>query len=146
MVRGAARADTPRMGRPRVLLADDHPAVADELRKLLEAEFDVAAVVTDGDALLRAADVVLPDVVVTDIMMPGRDGIAATRALLARHPGTRVVLVTIHDDPELAERGFAAGALAYVLKITAPHELVPAVHAAMRGERYVSQRGGGAQA
>jgi DNA-binding NarL/FixJ family response regulator len=134
------------MGRPRVLLADDHPAVADELRKLLEAEFDVVAVVTDGNALLREAEVTHPEVVVTDIAMPGRDGISATRALLARHPGTRVVLVTVHDDPELAERGYAAGALAYVLKITAPHDLVPAVHAAMRGERYVSQRGRGAQA
>jgi DNA-binding NarL/FixJ family response regulator len=56
-----------------------------------------------------------------------------------------VVLVTVHDDPDLAERGFAAGALAYVLKTTAAHELVPAVHAAMRGERYVSTRGRGAQ-
>jgi DNA-binding NarL/FixJ family response regulator len=134
------------MSRPRVLLADDHPAVADELRKLLESEFDVVAVVTDGNGLLRAADQVHPDVVVTDIVMPGCDGIAATRTLLARHPGTRVVLVTVHDDPDLAERGFAAGALAYVLKTTAPHELVPAVHAAMRGERYVSPRARGAQA
>ena len=132
------------MGRPRVLLADDHPAVANELRKLLEAEFDVVAVVTDGSSLLRAADLVHPDVVVTDIVMPGCDGIAATRTLLARHPGTRVVLVTVHDDPDLAERGFAAGALAYVLKTTAPCELVPAVHAVMRGERYVSPRDRGA--
>jgi two-component system NarL family response regulator len=59
-------------------------------------------------------------------------------ALLARRPDTRVVLVTVHDDPELAERGYAAGALAYVSKHSAGHELVPAVRAAMRGERYVS--------
>ena len=64
----------------------------------------------------------------------------------AQHPGTRVVHVTVHDDAELAERGCAAGAPAYVLKITASHDLVPAVHAAMRGERYTSQRGRGAQA
>ena len=134
------------MGRPRVLLADDHPAVADELRKLLESEFDVVAVVTDGNGLLRATDLLHPDVVVTDIVMPGLDGIAATRTLRARHPGTRVVLVTVHDDPDLAERGFAAGALAYVLKTTAHHELVPAVHAARRGERYVSPQPRGSQA
>ena len=58
--------------------------------------------------------------VVTDIMMPGLDGITATSRILARHPGTRIVLVTIHADPALAERGYAAGALACVLKIVRP--------------------------
>lgn len=59
----------------------------------------------------------------------------------ARRPGARVVLVTVHDDPELAERGYAAGALACVLKIAAAQELVPAVRTVLRGERYVSPRG-----
>ena len=77
--------------------------------------------------------------VVSDIVMPGLDGIAATRALLARHPGSRIVLVTVHDDPELAERGYAAGALACVLKLVAPTSSVPAVRAVLRGERYVSR-------
>ena len=86
----------------------------------------------------RAVDTAHLDVVVTDIVMPGLDGIAATIALLAHRPNTRVVLITVHDDPELAERGYAAGALAYVSKHSAGHELVPAVRAAMRGERYVS--------
>ena len=126
------------MVRPRVLLAEDHPGVAEELRKLLEAEFDVVAVVADGLALLREAEVARPDVVVTDIVMPGRDGITATGALLARHPGTRVVLVTVHDDPDLAERGYAAGALAYVLKVTAARDLIPAVRAVLRGERFLA--------
>ena len=107
------------MGRPRVLLAEDHAQVAHELRRLLEGEFDVVAVVGDGDALLREAAAVAHDVVVTDIVMPGLDGIAATGALLARHPGARVVLITVHDDLELAERGYAAGALGYVLKLAA---------------------------
>ena len=126
------------MDRPRVVLAEDHARIAEQLRKLLEPEFEVVATVADGDTLLRAADEFHPDVIVTDIVMPGLDGIAATAALLARRPGTRVVLVTVQDDPELAERGYAAGALAYVSKHSAGHELVPAVRAAMRGERYVS--------
>jgi DNA-binding NarL/FixJ family response regulator len=108
------------------------------LRGLLTAEFDVVATVADGNSLLQAADDYQPDVVVTDIVMPGLDGIAATVALRARRPGTRVVLVTGHDDPELGERGYAAGALAYVLKHTAARDLVPALRAAMRDERYVS--------
>ena len=126
------------MRRPRVLLAEDHPRVAQELRRLLERDFDVVAVVGDGDALLREADASHPDVVVTDVVMPGIDGIAATGALLARRPDSRVVLVTVHDDPELAERGYAAGALACVLKLAAARELVPAVRAVLRGERYRS--------
>jgi DNA-binding NarL/FixJ family response regulator len=134
------------MDRPRVLLAEDHPGVADELRRLLESEFDVVAVVEDGHALVRQADVVHPDVVVTDVAMPGCDGIVATAALLARHPEARVVLVTVHDDAELAERGYAAGALGYVLKVSAARDLVPAVRSALRGERYVSARGLGAPA
>jgi DNA-binding NarL/FixJ family response regulator len=128
------------MTRARVLLAEDHPRVAEELRRLLEPEFDVVAVVADGDALLREADATHPDVVVTDIAMPGRDGIAATGELLARHPRTRVVLVTAHDDPELVERGYAAGALAYLLKVTAARDLAPAVRTVLRGERFESRR------
>jgi len=124
--------------RPRVLLAEDHPAVAEELRRLLSTEFDVVAVVTDGDALLREARAVRPDAVVTDIVMPGRDGISATRALVARHPGLPVVITTVHDDPELVERGRAAGAAGHVLKVAAAQDLVPAVRAALRGERYQS--------
>src|SRR5262245_47362641 len=116
--------------------AEDCPRIAAELRRLLEREFEVIAVVDDGEALLRVA--AAPDVVVTDIAMRGPDGIAATPALLAHRPGARVVLVTVHDDPELAERGYAAGALAFVLKLAAARDLVPAVHAALRGERYVS--------
>ena len=125
------------MDRPRVLLAEDHRGVAEELRSLLETEFDVVATVADGHALLRAADNARVDVIVTDIVMPGLDGIAATVTLCARRPGTRVVLVTVHDDPELAKRGYAAGALAFVSKHRAGDELVPAVRAALRGERYV---------
>jgi DNA-binding NarL/FixJ family response regulator len=68
--------------------------------------------------------------------MPGLDGIAATQALLARRPDSRVVLVTVHDDPELAVRGYATGAQAYVVKLTASRDLVPAIRAVLRGERY----------
>ena len=126
------------MNRPRVLLAEDHRGIAEELRKLLETEFDVVATVADGHALLRAADDAQADVIVTDIVMPGHDGIAATVALCTRRPGTRVVIITVRDEPKLAELSYAAGALAFVSKHRAGDELVPAVRAALRGERYVS--------
>ena len=129
------------MQRPRIVLAEDHVEMAEQLRALLAAEFDVVAVVPDGQALLRAADAAHPDVVVTDIMMPELDGIAATAALVAKRPDLRVVLVTVHDEPELVERGQAAGALGFVSKHRAGYELVPAVKAVLRGERYMSRRG-----
>ena len=114
--------------------------MAEELRNLLSAEFDVIATVSDGNALVQTAADTRPDVVVTDIVMPGLDGIAATARLVARQPDARIVLVTVHDDPELAERGYAAGALGCVSKHRARQELVAAVRAAVRGERYVSPR------
>jgi len=130
--------------RPRVVLAEDHEWVAEQLRNVLAAEFDVVATVADGHALVRVTEAVRPDVVVTDVVMPGLDGIAATAAILARYPDTRVVLVTVHDDLALAERGYAAGALGYVSKHRAGQELLAAVRAAVQGERYVSPhiRGG----
>jgi DNA-binding NarL/FixJ family response regulator len=128
------------MNRPRVLLAEDNPVMAAKLRTLLEPGLEVVATVADGAALVAAADTARPDVIVTDIAMPGIDGIAATLALCARRPGTRVVLVTVHDDPALVECGRAAGALGHVLKTAAATDLMPAVHAVLRNERYVSSR------
>ena len=63
--------------------------------------------------------------IVTDIAMPGLEGTAATLALLARRPGSRVVLITVHNDPELVERGYAVRALTYVTKLSASRDLVP---------------------
>ena len=131
------------MYRPRVLLAEDHAETAERLRKLLRADFDVVASVEDGDALVDAAERLSPDVIVTDIAMPGIDGIAAA-ALIRRHdPAARIVLVTVHAEWMLVEAGLAAGALGYVLKDTAGDELVPAVRAALRGRQYVSRELGG---
>jgi DNA-binding NarL/FixJ family response regulator len=126
------------MSRPRLVLAEDHSWMAAELRRLLEPEFDVVAVVSDGHALLHAAGQLQPDVVVTDIAMPDLDGIAATRALRARDPGVTVVIVTIHGAAEMVDQAYAAGALAYVLKPAAAQDLLPAIRAALRGKRYTS--------
>ena len=125
---------------PRLLLADDHAETRALLRGLLEPEFDVVADVADGLALMGEAERLMPDVIVTDITMPGLDGIAAATALL-RHtnPAPRVVFVTVHSDPMLAQRALKAGAMGYVVKDSAGDELVPAIHAALRGERHVSR-------
>jgi DNA-binding NarL/FixJ family response regulator len=126
------------MYRPRVLLAEDHAETAERLRKLLRADFDVVASVEDGDALVDAAERLSPDVIVTDIAMPGVDGIEAVTLIRRHNPNARIVLVTVHSELMLVEAGLAAGALGYILKDTAGDELIPAVRAALGGDRYVS--------
>ena len=127
------------MYRPRVLLAEDHAATAERLRKLLRVDFDVIASVEDGRALVDATERLMPDVIVADIAMPGVDGIAAAILIRRHDPNARIVLVTVHAESMLVEAGLAAGALGYVLKDTAGDDLVPAVHAALGGRQYLSR-------
>ena len=127
------------MTRARVLVADDHPANAALLCELLQPEFEVVAQVQDGVALVDAAGALSPDVIVCDISMPRMDGIEAAQVILRRLPSARIVFVTVHDDPRMVSRGIAAGALGYVLKLAAGDDLLPAVRAALRGERHVSR-------
>lgn len=124
--------------RPRVLVADDHIETAEQLRGLLEPRFEVVALVEDGRALVGAAAQLSPDAIVTDISMPGLDGIEASALIRLRNPDARIVLVTVHSEPVLVARGLAAGALGYVLKDAAGDELVAAVEAVLEGRRFVS--------
>ena len=93
------------MDRPRVLLAEDNAETAERLRKLLCTEFDVIASVEGGKALVDAAARLSPDVIVTDIAMPGMDGIEAA-VLIRRHdPNARIVFVTVHAESMYIEAG-----------------------------------------
>jgi CheY-like chemotaxis protein len=127
------------MSHPRLVLADDHRGTAALLRELLQSEFDVVGQVEDGVALVDAVERLSPDVVVSDISMPHLDGISAASEIIRKCPSTRIVLITVHVDPLLEQRGLEIGVLGYVHKRCAGEELLPAVHAALRGERYVSQ-------
>jgi DNA-binding NarL/FixJ family response regulator len=124
--------------RARVILADDHPEIIEDLRSLLQSEFDVVATVGDGHALIAAAEKLAPDVIVTDIAMPGLNGIAAAARILGSNPAARIVFVTVHNKPELVEKSLAIGALGYVLKLRAGEDLVPAIHAVLGGKRHLS--------
>jgi DNA-binding NarL/FixJ family response regulator len=127
------------MDRPRVLLAEDNADTAERLRKLLRGEFDVIASVEDGDALVKAAERLRPDVIVTDIAMPAMDGIEATVLIRRHNPNARIVFVTVHAESMLIEAGLEAGALGYVLKDAAGDDLVAAIRAALSGRQYVSR-------
>jgi DNA-binding NarL/FixJ family response regulator len=122
--------------KPRVILADDQAATLTLLEQLLQSEFDVVASVCDGQTLVETAARLVPDAIVTDISMPGLNGIEAARRILLRDPSARIVFVTVHIDPLLIRKGLDVGGLGYVSKVSAGEELVPAVWAALRGERW----------
>jgi DNA-binding NarL/FixJ family response regulator len=124
--------------RPRIVLADDHPIVAEGLRSLLAARYDVVGVVADGRALLEAASSLEPDVVVADIAMPHVNGIEATLRLRQEQPHIKVVILTMHREGAYVRRAMEAGAAGYVLKIAAPDELLTAVDAALAGKTFVT--------
>lgn len=126
------------MSRVRVLLADDHAATLRRWRGLLEPEFEIVGTVGDGESLVSEAERLAPDVIVTDVVMPGMSGIAAAGAILRRHPAARIVFATIHADSTMLRRSLAAGAMGYVLKGRAGEEIVPAIRAALRGELHIS--------
>ena len=126
------------MTKPRVLLADDHRIVAEGLKSLLADEFDLAGIVEDGRALVQAARDLRPDVIVTDISMPHLSGIDALLQIRKDNPDARVVLLTMHRDAAYARRALEAGAAGYVLKHSAPAELVLALRAALQGRTFVS--------
>lgn len=124
--------------RPRVLLADDHLMVAEALKSLLAPEFDLVGVVEDGRALVEAADRLRPDVIVADITMPHLNGIDALVHLRQHGDPVPVVFLTMHRDASFARRALDAGASGFVLKHSAPAELVTAIRAALAGQTYLT--------
>jgi DNA-binding NarL/FixJ family response regulator len=126
------------MSRPRVLLADDHRIVAEGLRHILSAEFDLVGIAEDGRELVEAARTLRPDVIVADIAMPHMGGLEALAELKRDDPGVRVVFLTMHAETAYARRALASGALGFVLKHSAPAELVLAVRSALEGRTYVT--------
>ena len=126
------------MGRPRLLLADDHSLVIAGFRKLLEPEFEVVATVDDGRALVSRAVELEPDVVLLDISMPLLNGIEAARQIRKLRPNIKLIFVTMHSDPNYAAEALRVGACGYVLKSSAASELSAALRAALEGGTYVT--------
>jgi len=126
------------MNRPRVLLAEDHRIVAEGLKSLLAADFDLAGVVEDGRALVEAARTLRPDVIVADISMPSLNGIEALETLRKDGLKIPVVFLTMHRDVAYARRALEAGAAGYVLKHSATTELLQGLRAALEGGTFVS--------
>lgn len=124
--------------RARVLLADDHKIVAEGIRSLLEPEFNLIGTAEDGRQLLKACEKECPDVVVMDISMPLLNGIEAARQLKKMGCDAKIIFLTMHPDAVYGRRAFEAGASGYVLKHSAPSELVHAIRQALQGRVYVT--------
>src|SRR6478752_7981507 len=124
--------------RPRVLLADDHALLLGAFEKLLSPECEVVGMVTDGRALVDEALKVKPDAIVLDVTMPKLNGLDAGRQIKAQLPRTRLVFVTMNEDPDLAAEAFRIGASAYLLKRSAASELLVAIREVMKGRSYVT--------
>jgi DNA-binding NarL/FixJ family response regulator len=125
--------------RSRILIADDHTLVAELCKRLLDNEFDVIGVVSDGRALVRAAGELRPDVVVVDIAMPVLNGLDAGRQLKQILPAVKLVYLTMNPDVEVAAEAFRRGASGYLLKTCAASDIVLAVRDVLRGKSYVSE-------
>jgi two-component system response regulator NreC len=123
----------------RVVLVDDHAVVRTGLRLLLESQADVEVVGEAGnatDAVFRAR-ALKPDVILLDVVMPGESGIEVLPKLLQEAPDTRVLVLSMQDDPSYVREAFAAGASGYVLKEAADEEVVAAVRDIAAGGSYV---------
>ena len=122
----------------RVLLADDHTLLLGALEKLLSEDCDVVGQVSDGRALVAAAEQLKPDVIVLDISMPLLNGVEAARQIKQKLKTVKLVFLTMNEDADLAAEAFRAGASAYLLKRSATSELPLAIREVMQGRSYVT--------
>jgi DNA-binding NarL/FixJ family response regulator len=126
------------MGRPRVLLADDHALILGAFERLLSEECEIVGQVTDGRALVAAVETLKPDVVVVDISMPVLNGLEAGRQIKQKARDVKLVFLTMNEDPDLAAEAFRAGASGYLLKRSAASELATAIREVSQGRSYVT--------
>jgi DNA-binding NarL/FixJ family response regulator len=126
------------MKRPRVILADDHTLMLDALKNLLEPEFEVVGLFTDGHTLVEKAPELNPNVIVLDSGMPTMNGLIAGQRLKQAMPLVKLVYLTMNHDPDMAGEAFRLGASAYLLKHSAASELLRSIREVVRGGYYVT--------
>ena len=126
----------------RVLIVDDQALVRMGFRMVLDAEpgIEVVGEAADGHGAVERTGALAPDVVLMDVRMPGMDGIEATAEIVARHPATRVIVLTTFDLDEYAFAGLRAGASGFLVKDTRPEHLMEAIRAVADGDAAISPR------
>jgi len=141
--------------RLRIAIVDDHPMVAEGIQSILESYDDVEVVGTlsGARAAIAQLDTLDPDVILMDLNMPDMGGLSATEIILEQRPGTRIVILSMHDSPEYISSALNHGAMGYLLKDVPTDEIKLAIDTVMRGERYLctgaqgslTLKGGGAR-
>jgi DNA-binding NarL/FixJ family response regulator len=123
---------------PRIVFADDHRMVAEGIERLLDDDFELVALTQDGRSLLDIVERESPDLILSDINMPGGNGLEVLKTLRGRGDDTPFVFLTMHAEPALAASAMRSGANGYVLKVSAGDELLSALHQVLAGGTYVT--------
>ncbi|XZE33366.1 response regulator [Pirellulaceae bacterium SH501] len=126
------------MKKTRILIADDHAILAEGLRRVLEPEFEVVGLVSNGEDLVSAANQLSPDVIITDITMPVMSGIDAATQLRSQGSRSKLIFLTMHRDVAYARRAMEAGAVGYLLKHSVSSELTTAISVVLQGRTYMT--------
>ena len=123
----------------RVLLADDHQLLRQAIRRTLEdAGFDVVGEATDGEEAVRMVDELTPDITVMDVTMPNLDGLGALERVRAHHPDAKVMMLTMHGEPDVVRRAVEHGAVGFLTKDTEMERLVAVINDIASGEVHLS--------
>ena len=122
-----------------MVLADDHQSMIAKVRGTLGAEFEIVGTAENGDQALSSALSLDADILIIDISMPVLNGLQVAQRLQKTHCRSKIVFLTIHEDPDFISAAFSAGASAYVVKSRLNTDLVPAIHEALLGNTFVSQ-------
>jgi two-component system, NarL family, response regulator NreC len=129
----------PKTAKIRLVIADDHAILRSGLRMLINAQPDMEVVgeAEDGIEAVQAIQKVNPDVAILDVTMPKSGGLNAIKEIVARNPSTRILLLTMHEEPAYLRTALAAGAAGYVLKKSVDADLLSAIRAVYKGRTYV---------
>lgn len=127
------------MKKGKVLLADKHQGMLAGIRDLLETRFEKVFMVADEASLLEAAEKIMPDLIIADLSLPVTNEINIARRLNKIFPTTKLIILSVHDEPTAINECMEAGAAGFVLKRSAVNDLVPAIEAVVQGGRYISQ-------
>ena len=123
----------------RIMIVDDHPMVAEGIQSILESydDIEVVGTLTNGQEAIDQMSALDPDVVLMDLNMPHMGGLTATEVALEKRPDTRIVILSMHDNPEYIASALSHGAMGYLLKDVPTDEIKQAIDAVMGGERYL---------
>lgn len=123
----------------RIIIVDDHPMVAEGIEALLEGFDDICVVdvLSDGEQAIAKATELQPDVILMDLNMPKVNGLSATEIILENAPNTKILILSMHDNPEYISTALNHGAMGYILKDVPTEEIKSAIDAVLTGQRYL---------